>query len=194
MGIWKPSKKLVADLESGGVRTRATVVKIARAGATSGPSAGGGDSGPESLDPIEATARLKTTIRFSQPSGEVVDVSTRLTFRAGGVPKAGETVPVIHDPSDPTRVMVDDATHLAEVSARYDVPPARVIGAGDQVFAGTPSDAGFDLAGAMAAADDARAQVDSVKQAHLQQMAELHEQGVLTDDQYAAIRAQILGY
>jgi len=78
------------------------------------------------------------------------------------------------------------------VSARYGAPTT-VIGAGEVFFTNDGSAVGLDVPGVLEAATDARAQVDSARQAHLAQMTELHRQGVLDDAQYEMIRQQILG-
>lgn len=189
MGIWKPSKKLVQDLEANGVRTRAVVVKIARFGSTTGS---GRESGPETHDPIDDTARKKTTVRFTGQDGAPVEVTARLTFRFGGIPAAGDTVPVIYDPADTERIEVDDQAHLAEVSAKYGVSTATVVG-GEIFGLDDPTSLGVDVAGVMGAAAEAREHADAFKHAHLEQMTQLHEQGVLSDAQFEMIRSQILG-
>lgn len=196
MGIFKPSRALVRELEAGGVRTRATVVKIARGGPTSERGSEG------SPDPIESTARRKTTVRVPTPTG-AVEVTARLLYRMGGVPKVGEDVPVVYDPADPERIVVDEHAHLVEVTARHGGPVTHLGGAAGEIRFGDPDEliaaAGHDPADLVEQArrimaDPGSATTPAVDAstaiAHLEA---LHAQGLMSAQELEAARRHLGG-
>jgi len=185
------------ELEARGVRTRATVVKIARGGATFGHA-----DHFDRIDDPDATSRIRTTVRIATPSGETFECATRLTFRVGALPKVGDTVPVIYDADDHDVVEVDDLAHRLEMLAsRGDTRPTTVIGMQEVPLDQIPGLGGAATAGGDMAVPgldqdalaDALAHGQQVMNDHLEQMRQLHAQGVLSDEQFEMIRRQMPG-
>ncbi|NLD77203.1 MAG: SHOCT domain-containing protein [Acidimicrobiales bacterium] len=195
MGIWKASKKVMGELQLSGVRCRATVLKVSRGGSLSG---GNDTENSPNTDPM-ATYRVRTTVQITTPQGETFECKRRLTFLAGGIPKPGDTVPVIYDPHDHSVVEVDEAAHLGEVEAALGIvtivggtatiPLDHGAGVGDDVAATLSKVLGFDPASLQAGL----AHGEKVMADHLEQMKALHAQGILSDEQFEMIRSQMPG-
>lgn len=205
LGI-RPSKKLVDDLRRNGVATRATVVKVARWGEMAGP---GSHDDNERYDPIDTLVKRKTTVRLTAPDGQVVEATARLVFCFGGLPKAGDDIPVLYDPTDHSRLVVDEQTHLMEVSSVDDRPVHVHGGPGDDLVSGDPTEliaaAGYDPAELLRRAAsyqaDPTAAVPSAAPtgagealvAQLEQLSALHDQGVLDHASFEAAKDALLG-
>jgi len=197
MGIYKPSRALVRELEERGVRTRATVVKIARGGPT---TAWGSDN---SYNPISSQTRRKTTVRLTTATGGVVEVTARLLFRIGGLPKPGDDIPVVYDPDDPDRVIVDPHLHLMEVTAVHGGPVTLVGGAGAEIAPGDPGEliakAGYDPEALMAEArrlmaDPGSATAPAVDgKTAMSHLEALHAKGLMSEQELEAARRHLLG-
>jgi hypothetical protein len=179
--LGKPSRRTRKRLEEAGRKANATVVEIAEKGMAVTHGAEGVISNTE--------LALKTTLKV-QPEGEP-EFEVRETFRYPqlAVPSAGMTIPVIYDPEDHDKIMLDDSPEAQQAAA--------LSGAG--IDAGAIGDA---IANAQQMQQQAMqpggmagfaspAQQDPVDK--LEKLQALKEKGALTDSEFEAQKAKLLG-
>jgi hypothetical protein len=193
--LGKPSKRLKKQLEESGKRANATVVEIAEKGMAVTRGAEGVIGNTE----LALKAHLKV-----QPDDEPeFEVKKRFSFPQLAVPSAGQTIPVIYDPSDHDKIMVDyspEAQQNAALSASG-IDPGQM---GDllsqaQQFRAQAEDFQAQATQLRSAAEakqggtgmPVQPQADPVEQ--LERLAKLKDQGALTEAEFAAEKAKILG-
>jgi len=100
--LGKPSKRLKKQLEENGVRTNAKVLEIAEKGMAVTHGAEGVISNTE--------LALKCRLEVQPPDGTpAFEVTERFRFAQLAVPSAGMTIPVIYDPNDHDKLILDDS-------------------------------------------------------------------------------------
>ena len=187
----KPRKGVRKELESEGTRAVATVTEISQRGVavtSSGNVAG-------------AEAALKTTLQI-QPPGGMPSFELRCTLRYSqfSIPGVGDRINVLYDPDDLDHIMLDPtpptvASRTVEMGTFVNGVP---MSPGMQV-------GGIDIGALIAQATAAgNAQVIDLSGSgglgasvdpldRLAKAAALHQQGVLTDAEFAEQKARILG-
>jgi hypothetical protein len=204
--LGKPSRRMRKKLETRGRSATATVVEIAERGMTV-------TNGSEGL--VSATELILRTKLRVEPEGEPsFEVEQRFRYPQLSVPSVGSRVCVIFDPDDHDDIMID-RTKLPGLTL-----PGQ--GAAATGAPGTPAAAGMlDLGGLLSTVREAQAQgsgavaealrasfganavvVDASgagaapdspdPAARLEKLAKLREDGLLTDEEFAAQKARLL--
>jgi Short C-terminal domain len=180
--LGKPSKKLKQQLEQSGKRANATVVEIAEKGMAVTRGAEGVIGNTE--------LALKTHLKVQPDDEPEFEVKKRFSFPQLAVPSAGQTVPVLYDPQDHDKIIVDyspEAQQSAAFSAAG-IDPSQI---GQLMEQAQQMQAGMGQVPGMAPAAPAQPQVDPVEQ--LEKLAKLKESGALTEAEFEAEKAKILG-
>ncbi len=165
--LGKPSHRTEQRLRESGTRAPAVVTAIADGGVAI-------TSGAEGI--VGNTTVMRRTALRVEPVGEpAFAVEQHFRFSQFGVPYVGAHLAVIFDPEDHDTIMIDHDTVV--------VPPS-------------PAGAKFDMTGAVIDRGDASpapaaAAPDPLER--LERLGRLREQGVLTDAEFAAEKAKILG-
>jgi transposase-like protein len=180
--LGKPSKRVKKDLEENGKRANATVVEIAEKGMAVTRGAEGVIGNTE--------LALKTHLRVQPDDEPEFEVKKRFSFPQLAVPSAGQTVPVLYDPNDHDKIIVDyspEAQQSAAFTAAGIDPNqiSQLMQQAQQMQGGMGQ-----MPGATAPAP-AQPQPNSVEQ--LEKLAKLKESGALTDAEFEAEKAKILG-
>jgi hypothetical protein len=193
--LGKPSKKLIKQLEENGKRANATVVEIAEKGMAVTRGAEGVISNTE--------LALKAHLRVQPDDEPEFEVKKRFSFPQLAVPSAGQTVPVLYDPADHDKIIVDyspEAQQGAAMSAAG-IDPSQIgqlMNQAQQMQAQAaqvpqpgqiPDMSNMGLPG-MAQQPPAQPQPDPVEQ--LEKLAKLKESGALTEAEFEAEKAKIL--
>jgi Short C-terminal domain len=190
--LGKPSKKLKKELEENGRRATATVVEIAEKGMAVTRGAEGVIGNTE--------LALKARLRVQPDDEPEFEVKRRFSFPQLAVPSAGQTVPVLYDPRDHDKLIIDyspEAQQGAALSAAG-VDPSQ-IGRLMQQAQQLQAQAGQMQGGmpdmgqmpGMGQPAPAQPQADPVEQ--LEKLAKLKESGALTDAEFQAEKAKIIG-
>src|SRR3954447_15848765 len=187
--LGKPSKRLKKQLEENGKRANATVVEIAEKGMAVTRGAEGVISNTE----LALKAHLKV-----QPDDEPeFEVKKRFSFPQLAVPSAGQTVPVVYDPQDHDKIVVDYSPE-AQQSAAFEqagIDPNQIgqlMEQAQQLRAQAAGmQGGMGQMPGMTPPAPAQPQVDPVEQ--LEKLAKLKESGALTQSEFEAEKAKILG-
>ncbi len=184
----KPRRGVRKELESEGTRATATVTEISSRGMS--VTSGGNIAGAE--------VALKTTLQI-QPPGGMPSFELRCTLRYSqfNTPSVGDRISVLYDPDDLDHIMLDpnpaptSSQNIDLGTVIHGVPMAdglKVggIDIGALIAQATASGHAqvIDLSGAGVSADP----LDRLAKA-----AALHQQGVLTDAEFAEQKARILG-
>jgi Short C-terminal domain len=190
--LGKPSKKLKKELEENGRRATATVVEIAEKGMAVTRGAEGVIGNTE--------LALKARLRVQPDDEPEFEVKRRFSFPQLAVPSAGQTVPVLYDPRDHDKLIIDyspEAQQSAALSAAG-VDPSQIGQLMQQAQqlqaqAGQMQDGMPDMGQkpGMAQPPPAQPQADPVEQ--LEKLAKLKESGALTDAEFQAEKAKIIG-
>jgi hypothetical protein len=190
--LGKPSKKLKKELQETGKRANATIIEIAEKGMAVTRGA----------DNVVANTEiaLKTHLRVQPDDEPEFEVKKRFSFPQMAVPGAGQIVPVLYDPQDHDKIIVDysgDAQQGAafasagidpnQISQLMEQAQQMQAQAG-QMQGGMP---GMGQVPGMTPAAPAQPQADPVEQ--LEKLAKLKESGALTDAEFEAEKAKILG-
>ncbi|MGZ5420459.1 MAG: SHOCT domain-containing protein [Solirubrobacterales bacterium] len=180
--LGKPSRRTRKRLEEAGKKANATVVEVAEKG-TSVTKGAEGVIGNTEL-------ALKTTLKV-QPEGEPeFEVKTTFRYPQLSVPAAGQALAVIYDPEDHDKIMLDDSPEAQQSAA--------LAGAG--IDAGAIGDAIANAqkmqqqamqGGGAGMTFGAPAAADPVAQ--LEKLQALKEKGALSDSEFEAQKAKILG-
>ena len=163
MGLFKNKRKMAEQLMATGSRGAGTVVQVQDTGMT-----------------VNDNPRIKMTFRVEPLDGSpAFDTEKTTTVSRVQIPRQGERYPVWYDPQDTSKWMyatiADDTGRetmrqlfgeVAETFVGMGAPEAPVGAAGGQVQ-------------------------DTVEQ--LKQLADLHNQGLLTDDEFEQQKAKLLG-
>jgi hypothetical protein len=185
--LGKPSKKLKKELQESGTRANATIIEIAEKGMAVTRGAEGVVANTE--------IALKTHLRVQPENEPEFEVKKRFSFPQMAVPSAGQTVPVLYDSQDHDKIIVDyspEAQQDAALSAAG--IDAGQIGQLMQQAQQMQAQAG-QMPGGMGQmpgmAPAAQPQADPVAQ--LEKLAKLKESGALTDAEFEAEKAKIIG-
>jgi hypothetical protein len=186
--LGKPSKKLKKQLEETGVRANATIIEIAEKGMAVTRGAEGVVANTE--------LALKAHLRVQPENEPEFEVKKRFSFPQMAVPSAGQTVPVLYDPQDHDKIMVDyspEAQQGAALSAAG-IDPSQ-IGQLMQQAQQMQAQAGQMQAGmpgmGQVPAAAPQPQADPVEQ--LEKLAKLKDSGALTQAEFEAEKAKVLG-
>src|SRR4051794_31453930 len=186
--LGKPSKRLKKQLEENGKRANATVVEIAEKGMAVTRGAEGVVGNTE--------LALKTHLRVQPDDEPEFEVKKRFSFPQLAVPSAGQTVPVLYDPNDHDKIVVDyspEAQQSAAFSAAG-IDPSQIgqlMEQAQQMRAQTPGVQGMGQMPGMTPPAPAQPQVDPVEQ--LEKLAKLKESGALTEAEFEAEKQKIIG-
>jgi len=184
--LGKPSKKLKKELQESGTRANATIIEIAEKGMAVTRGAEGVVANTE--------IALKTHLRVQPENEPEFEVKKRFSFPQMAVPAAGQTVPVLYDPQDHDKIIVDYSPE-AQQSAAFSAAgiDAGQIGQLMQQAQQMQAQAG-QMQGGMGQvpgmAPAAQPQADPVAQ--LEKLAKLKESGALTEAEFEAEKAKIL--
>ena len=188
--LGKPSRRARRKLEQDGIHAPATVLEIAGRGMAI-------THGSEAIVSNTELA-LKLRLRVEPPGQLPFEVECKLRFPQLAVPPVGGRIAVVYDPDDPETIMLDasPAGMLAGANLRPD-QIASIEAARELASAGASPEA------IMARVNEIRAQAgvppaqvlgappDPIDQ--LTKLAELRDRGVLTDAEFQAQKARILG-
>ena len=197
--LGQPSRKKRKHLIENGTRATAVVLRRSRRIAVT--------TGPENVvDSTELDFRLKLRV---EPEGqEAFEVGCRMRFPQMSAPEEGSRIPVIFDPEDRDEIMWDDTPsgigtltgndsvgELLEMAAAGADEQA-LVDAAMQMFPGAATTgpgggAVIDLRGQGRPAQEGPAGDPRV--ADLEKLAALHASGALTNEEYAAAKARLLG-
>jgi len=204
----KLSSRKQRHLQEAGTRAPATVVSIAERGMAI-------TNGADNVV-ANTTLELRTTFRVEPPGGAPFEVTRPMRYAQLAVPAAGQRVNVIYDPDDTETLMIDESAPVvagfggADLSAMLHTiqdakersggdpaklteilqgtfgPGATVIGSADEgpKYVSWPPGTGA----AAPAPDPEDAKIDQ-----LERLAKLHASGALTDAEFAAQKARVLG-
>jgi hypothetical protein len=144
---------------------------------------------------------LKAKLRVEPDGRPAFEVEQRFRFPQLSVPYPGLRIPVIFDPDDTDTVMLDDSPQAHIQSAMQGAGLSQdSIDKIQNITAAAMGGASREDLQHMAAASfqampmpTPAANAEQTKLDQLEQLASLHERGVLTDDEFAAQKAQILG-
>lgn len=183
--LGKPSKRLRKRLEENGVRAQARVIEVAEKGMAV-------TNGAESVV-ANTTLALKCRLEITPPDGTpAFQVHERFRFSQFAVPSAGQTIPVIFDPADHEKVMLDEDPEAARnaMLASAGIDPAMIEQA-IQASQEARESAGLSPLQMPAGTAAAPAAPDPVAQ--LERLQALREKGALTDAEFETQKARILG-
>jgi hypothetical protein len=191
--LGRPSRRKRRKLEEHGTRATATVLEIAKKGMAITQGAEGVIG--------NTTLALRAKLRVEPKGAPAFEVAQRFRFSQLAVPSVGDRVAVIYDPDDHDNLMFDDSPEAAMSGAQSAVRPdlsamlekvreAQAHSGGDrmklaeelrQEFGGNAT----VMMGPGAVAADP---LDRLEKLH-----KLHEEGVLTDAEFQAQKAKLLG-
>jgi hypothetical protein len=189
--LGKPSKKLKKQLEESGKRANATVVEIAEKGMAVTRGAEGVIGNTE--------LALKAHLRVQPDDEPEFEVKKRFSFPQLAVPGAGQTIPVLYDPQDHDKIIVDYSPEAQQSAglAAAGIDPGQIgqlmqqaqqmQAQAGQMQAGMP---GMAQVPGMTPQAPAQPQADPVEQ--LEKLAKLKESGALTEAEFEAEKAKIL--
>ena len=186
--LGKPSKKLKKELEANGKRANATIVEIAEKGMAITRGA----------DNVVANTEiaLKTHLRVQPDDEPEFEVKKRFSYPQMAVPAAGQTVPVLYDPADHDKIIVDYSGEAQQNAAfaSAGIDPSQIgqlMQQAEQMRAqGAGMQGGMGQVPGMTPPAPAQPQVDPVTQ--LEKLAKLKESGALTEAEFEAEKAKIL--
>src|SRR5882757_4805239 len=176
--LGKPSKRLMKQLEEKGKRANATVVEIAERGMAVTRGAEGVVGNTE--------LALKAHLRVQPEDEPEFEVKKRFSFPQLAVPSAGQTVPVVYDPNDHDKIIVDyspEAQQAAAFSAAG-IDPSQIGQLMDQAQQMRAQAAGMQggMGQMPGMTPPAQPQADPVEQ--LEKLAKLKESGALTEAEF----------
>ena len=164
MGIFKSKRKVAEQLMATGSRGAGTVVQVQETGMT-----------------VNDNPRIKMTFRVEPLDGSpAFDAMKTRTVSRVQIPRQGDRYPVWYDPQDTSKWMY--AT-IADDTGRDTI--GQLFGDVAQTFVGMGAP---DAPAAPAGAPQVQ---DTVEQ--LKQLADLHNQGLLTNDEFEQQKAKLLG-
>ena len=165
MGLFKSKRKQAAELFESGSKGVGTVMSVEDTGVT-----------------INNNPRIRMTFQVEPlDGGPAIELHKTTTVSRVEIPRQGDRYPVWYDPQDPDKwafATVADDNGRATMRQQFGAAAESFVGMG----------AAAPAAPAAAPAEQA---ADTVQA--LTQLAELHRQGVLTDDEFQAQKAKLLG-
>jgi hypothetical protein len=197
--MWWPGEKRTQKLWTEGAQTEGVVVKVWWY-----------------ADPIQ---HYGVVFRVKFPDGSTTDVKKRVLYVSDvGSMSEGDSVPVRYDPSDYSKVVLDEPALEAPVKAAKAAQGARVDAALAHLGepgSGSSDEAGIQALSGLGNTGDLKAQLlrmaaenpgsvinlssgspgQSVSnpEDRLAKLADLKERGLLSDDEFTAAKAKILG-
>jgi hypothetical protein len=166
MGIFKNKRKMAEQLMATGSRGAGTVVQVQDTGMT-----------------VNDNPRIKMTFRVEPLDGTpAFDTTKTTTVSRVEIPRQGDRYPVWYDAQDTSKWMY--AT-IADETGRQTM--RQLFGEVSETFVGMNAPA---APAAAAGAPQVQVQ-DTVEQ--LKQLADLHQQGLLTDDEFQQQKSKLLG-
>jgi hypothetical protein len=164
MGLFKNKRKIAEQLMATGTRGAGTVVQVQDTGMT-----------------VNDNPRIKMTFRVEPLDGSAAfDAQKTTTVARVQIPRQGDRYPVWYDPQDTSKWMY--AT-IADDTGRETM--RQLFGDVAETFVG------MGAPDAPVAAGGGAQTQDTVEQ--LKQLADLHNQGLLTDDEFAQQKSKLLG-
>ncbi|MFL5871724.1 MAG: SHOCT domain-containing protein [Solirubrobacterales bacterium] len=164
MALFKSKRKQAAELFESGQRGAGTVISVQDTGMT-----------------VNDNPRIKMAFRIEPLDGSpAFDAQKTKTVSRVEIPRQGDRYPVWYDAQDPSTwafAMIADDTGRAAIRQQF----------GDvaETFVGMNAPAAPAAPGPQSGAQD------TVEQ--LKTLADLHQQGLLTDEEFAAQKAKLLG-
>jgi transposase-like protein len=182
--LGKPSKRLVKHLEENGTRANATVMEVAEKGMAV-------TSGAEGIV-ANTTVALKARLKVQPDDEPEFEVTQRFRFSQLAIPSAGMVVPVIYDPNDHDKLMIDESPEAQQQTALASagVDPNQ-LGQMIQQAQQMQASAGQMPAQMPGMTPPAQQEADPVAQ--LEKLQALKEKGALTDAEFEAEKQKILG-
>ena len=182
--LGKPSRRTRKRLEEAGKPAKAAVLEIAEKGMAVTHGAEGVIGNTE--------LALKTRLMVQPDDEPEFEVKETFRYPQLSVPAAGQQIAVIYDPEDHDKIMLDDSPEAQQsaalASAGIDANSIQEAIANAQQMQQQAMQGG--MAGGMAGFG-APAQEDAV--AKLEKLQALKEKGALTDSEFEAQKARILG-
>jgi hypothetical protein len=203
-------KRKRRDLEQNGKRAPATVVEIA---ATGWETSEEGFNVPGISSGIGKEIVRKTSLRVRPADEPEFELTQRVRYGAygGTVPKAGEEIEVLYDPEDHEKMIVAPPTAEEEAIRTAEALSKAKIGFGVDLRGGGSKDAAEAMQANEEAMNQAQAmleQMDSMtggtsapkgsegsadNLAQLERLQALKEKGELSDSEFEAAKAKLLG-
>jgi Short C-terminal domain len=187
--VFGDNTRLRKRLREHGRQAEAEVLDVKKRPWTTAQGGAGGDT----IGPTHQVYRLK--LRVGPPGEPAFDAE--ISDQSLVVPKAGTTVPVLFDPKHHSRLVLDlDALNpfaaQREPTATPD-PPRQTFHLGPDTPGAPGSGSSGGLADVFATAGRGASEraPDSLDQ--LAKLADLHDRGALTDAEFEAEKAKILG-
>ena len=165
MGLFKSKRKQAAELFETGSKGAGTVVSVQDTGMT-----------------INDNPRVKMVFRVEPHDGSPpFDAEKTTTVSRVEIPRQGDRYPVWFDPGEPTKTWA--YATIADDTGRETM--RQLFGGVAETFVGMNAPAAPASASASGSGQDV---VEQIKQ-----LADLHQQGILTDEEFAAQKAKLLG-
>jgi hypothetical protein len=198
--LGKPSRRTRHRLEDHGKKAVATVLEVGKRGMAITTGSG------QLVSDTEVAMKLNLRV---EPEGEPpFEIWTRMRFSQFGVPSAGSKIAVIYDPEDHESIMRDDSP-AAAIQAQMGNLPAGMSDIATQVTTASlsgasPADIRSMLAQQVGQAYSVTAMPSfgtpaPAPAAHedpldrLEKLADLKAKGILTEEEFQAQKAKILG-
>jgi hypothetical protein len=171
MGLFKSKRKQAAELFETGSKGVGTVVQVQDTGMT-----------------VNDNPRVKMIFRVEPlDGGGAFDAQKTTTVSRVEIPRQGDRYPIWYDPSDPAKTWA--YATVADDNGRSQM--LQMFGDVANTFVGMVAPGAAAAAATAPAPAPAEAEADPIEQ--LQKLAELHSQGALTDEEFAAQKAKLLG-
>lgn len=190
--MWgRQSKKTTQRLKQEGKPANAKILSISRGfGVTHG-----NEIFVENTQ-IDCSVRL-----LVQPEAEPeFEVKTRLRFPQLSVPQQGSTIAVIYDPSDPKKMILQDGAEQLQNMFGANSPVSGLIGMAlsgaseqDLIDKATQEFASSDSATVISGGQIVSGAPGSDPAESLKELSRLHQEGSLTDEEFAAAKQKLLG-
>jgi hypothetical protein len=197
--LGKPSRRLKKHLEEHGKQASAAVLEVAEKGmsVTSGPAG--------VVSSTELALKVKLLVEpEDEPSFEI---EKRFRFPQLAVPRAGMRIGVVYDPHDHDKIMVDKSAPMGMtqvIGAGASADMSTLLASVQQARAqsgGDPQQLAEILRVSLAGQEGVAVSNEPISLGtpavdpldRLAKAAALHQEGVLTDEEFAEQKAKILG-
>ena len=196
--LGKPSRRLKKHLEEHGKHASAAVLEVAEKGmsVTSGPAG--------VVSSTELALKVKLLV---EPEDEpAFEIEKRFRFPQLAVPRAGMRIGVLYDPHDHDKIMVDKSAPMGAtvIGAGASTDMSTLIASVQQARArsgGDPQQLAEILRASLAGQEGVVVSDEPISLGtpavdpldRLAKAAQLHQEGVLTDEEFAEQKTKILG-
>lgn len=168
MALFKSKKKVAEELMATGSKAVGTVVSVQDTGMT-----------------VNDNPRVKMTFRIEPVDGSpAFDAQKTRTVSRIEIPRQGERYPVWYDPAEPAKTWMFST--VADDSGREML--RQLFGDAANTFVGMDAPAAPAALVAPVGAAQGQDTVETLKQ-----LADLHQQGLLTEEEFAAQKKKLLG-